>query len=266
MTLGLVAALAACVAYGLATVLQAAGTRRAEGVRAVVQPLVLAGLALDGVAFLVSLVAYRQLPLVTVQVVIAASLVVTVLAAPLAVHVPLRARDVAVSAGVVLGLGLVSAGTSERPTPPLHGTGAGLVVGASVALVAALALAYRRGSAALLATLAGLGYSAVAVAARGASTSGGPWHVVLQPLAVAMVAGGAVGVLGYLHSLEHGRVGLSAGVLSVVEVAVPAVVGVAVLGDQLRPGAAGVWAVVGAVLALAGCVVLGHSPAVRATA
>jgi hypothetical protein len=264
--LGMVAAVVACVAYGLATVLQAAGTRRAAGMRALLQPLVVAGLALDGVAFLVSLLAYRHLPLVTVQVVIAAALVVTVLTAPLAVHVPLRAQDVAVSAAVVVGLGLVSAGTSEHAARQLHGVGVTIVVVAAVALAATLGLAYRRGSAALLATLAGLGYSGVAVAARGASTSGGLWHVLFQPLTAVMVIAGAVGVLGYVRSLERGRVGLSAGVLAVVQVAVPAAVGVAALGDGLRPGAAGVLAVVGAVVAVAGCVLLGHSPAVRATA
>ncbi|WP_218780035.1 hypothetical protein, partial [Cellulomonas iranensis] len=99
-----------------------------------------------------------------------------------------------------------------------------------------------------------------AIAARGAHASGGLLDTVLQPLAIAIVACGAVGVLAYLRALERGSAGSMAAVLSVTEVVVPGAVGVAVLGDTVRAG----WAVpvVSAlVLAIAACVVLATSPA-----
>ena len=70
---GLLAAVGASVAYGVATLLQAVGARRAGGLAALRQPAVLGGLALDGAAFLVSLLAFARLPLFVVEAVIAAT-------------------------------------------------------------------------------------------------------------------------------------------------------------------------------------------------
>jgi len=67
-------------------------------------------------------------------------------------------------------------------------------------------------------------------------------------------------VLAYLRALERGPAGGVAALSSVVEVLVPGVVGVAVLGDTVRAG----WAVpvaLAVVAAVAGCVVLARSPA-----
>ena len=71
MIVGLLAAIGASVGYGVATVLQALGARRSAGLSALRQPAVLGGFALDGLSFLVSLLAFARLPLFLVETVIA---------------------------------------------------------------------------------------------------------------------------------------------------------------------------------------------------
>jgi drug/metabolite transporter (DMT)-like permease len=260
VVLALLAATVAAVGYGVSTVMQAVATRRAQGLTALRQPLVVGALVIDGAAWLLSLVALDRLPLFVVQALLASSVVVVVLLARTVLGAPTRGRDVGAIVAVVGALVVLAAGSGEQPavTPP-SGFTTGMLVASGV-LVAATVAAYARGGALLLATLGGLGYSGAAIAARGAHASGGLLDTVLQPLAIAIVACGAVGVLAYLRALERGSAGSMAAVLSVTEVVVPGAVGVAVLGDTVRAG----WAVpvvAALVLAIAACVVLATSPA-----
>ena len=70
MVLSIAAAVAAALAYAVSTIMQAVAMRRAHGLAAARHPLVLGGLALDGVAFLLSLLALDHLPLFVVQAVV----------------------------------------------------------------------------------------------------------------------------------------------------------------------------------------------------
>jgi drug/metabolite transporter (DMT)-like permease len=256
----LLAAAGAAVGYGVSTVMQAVGARRSGGMASLTQPLVLVALVIDGLAWLLSLLALDVLPLFVVQAVLASSVVVVVVLARVVLHAPVRRRDWVAVGVVVAALAVVAGGSGEQPAPaPPAGFTTGMLVAAG-ALVVGTALAYRRGSAVLLALLSGLGYSGAAIAARAAHASGDLLDTVLQPLAVVIVVCGAVGVLAYLRALERGSVGGSAAVLSVVEVVVPGAVGLVLLGDVIKPG----WALpVGAALvaALAACGVLASSPA-----
>jgi drug/metabolite transporter (DMT)-like permease len=260
----LAAALGAAVGYGISTVLQAVGTRRARGLAVARQPLVVAGLVMDGAAWLLSLAALDRLPLFVVQTTLASSLVVVVLLAARVLDARLRPRDTAAVGAVVAALVILAAGAGDQPAspPPPGFTPAVLVAGGVLAL--GVVAAYRAGPPALLAGLGGLGYSGAAVAARGSHASGGLLDAVLQPSAAAVVVCGVVGTVAYLRALERGTVGAVAAVEAVVEVVVPGVVGVALLGDTVRAG----WSVpvlAAAVVAGVGCVVLATSPANAAT-
>jgi len=260
VTLALLAAVAAAVGYGVSTVLEAVGARRSPGASALRQPLVLGALVLDGAAWLASLLALDRLPLFAVQAIQASSVVVVVVLARIVLHAPTRRRDVVAVAVVVAALVVVALGSGEQPavTPPTGFT-TGMLVASAVLAVATVA-AYARGGALVLTLLAGLGYSGAAVAARGAHASGDLLATVTQPLAIAIVVCGAVGVLGNLRALERGSASGVAALSSVIEVLVPGVVGVGVLGDTVRHG----WVVpvaLAVVAAVAGCVVLAQSPA-----
>ncbi|ARU51618.1 hypothetical protein CBR64_09155 [Cellulosimicrobium cellulans] len=260
MILSLLAAVAASVLYAVSTIMQAVATRRAHGLAAVAQPLVIGGLVVDGVAWLLSLLALDHLPLFVVQAVVAASLVVVVLLARLVLGATLRRTDLVAMGVVVAGLVVLALAAGEQPaTHPPAGFATWVnVAGAAVAV--GTAAAYRRGHPVLLAVLGGLGYSVAAVAARGAHASGDLLDTVFQPLAIAIVLGGVAGALAYLRALERGAVGTVAATVSVLEVLVPGIVGLAVLGDVVRSGWA-VPAVIATLAAVGGCVVLATSPA-----
>ncbi len=263
MILGLVAALASSAGYGLATLLQAKGTRAATGRTGLIHPVVALGLALDGACFLLSLLAYARVPLFLVQTVLAAALVVTVLLAPRMLGVAVRRSDLAAAGVVVLALTVLAGAAGDaRPRTPPAGFAAALLVGTLV-LAAGTALALRRGPAWLLSLLAALGYSGVALAARGAHGGDSLLAVVAQPLALVIVGSGAVAVMAYLGALRRGSAGMAAAIVAVVEVLVPGTLGMVLLGDQVRPGWAGA-AALGVAVAVAGCVVLAGSPAAAA--
>lgn len=263
--LGPTLALVACLMYGGATLLQAAGTRRAEGLGAFVQPLVVVGLVIDGLAFGVSLLAYEKAPLFEVQTIIAAAVVVSVLGAPRVLPgVALRRVDLVGAAVVVLGLVVVAAAAGpDASVEPPSGFVTVLLVLTGV-LVVATAASYRWAPSWLMAVLAGLGFSLVAVGARPAEDGTSFWQMVLSPIALVVLGGGAVGVVGNIRALERGSVAIAASVVSVIEVVIPSVIGIAVLGDGVRSGW-GVPLVLGIAVALGGCVLLSASPANTAT-
>ena len=264
MIVAICAAVVASVAYGVSTIMQAVATGRASGMAVVRQPLVIAALVIDGLAWLLSLVALHRLPLFVVQALIASSLVVVVVLARFVLGTRMRPVDTGAVVLVVGSLVVLALAGGDQPavTPPDGFTPA--MLAAAGLLVLALAAAYRRGHPLLLAAIAGLGYSGAAVAARAAHAAGGLLDIVLQPLALVIVVSGAVGAVAYLRALERGPVGSAAATESVLEVVVPGVVGIVVLGDTVRHGWAPA-AVVGSLLALAGCVVLAMSPANAAT-
>jgi drug/metabolite transporter (DMT)-like permease len=259
----LLAAFGASAGYAVATILQALGTRRSTGLRALAQPLVLLGLALDGASFLLSLVAYARLPLFLVQTVIAASVAfVVVLAVPL-LKVSLRRRDVVAVVAVVAGLvGLALIGSDQPPATPPPGFTAAMLAGLAV-LAVALGLGYRSGPAWLFGTISALGYAGVAIAARGARTSGSWSELVAQPLTIAVVGFGVIAFTAYVRALDVGPVTLAASLVAVIEVAVPGVAGLFLFGDNV-PADASLPGALAVLVALAGCVVLGSSPATAA--
>jgi drug/metabolite transporter (DMT)-like permease len=258
--LSLLAAVAASVLYAVSTIMQAVAMRRTSGLAAMTQPLVIGGLLVDGVAWLLSLLALDHLPLFVVQAIVAASLVAVVLLARLVLGATLRRTDVVAMGITVAGLVVLSLAAGEQPaTHPPAGFSTWVNV-AAVVIALGTAAAYRRGHPMLLAALGGLGYSVAAVAARGAHASGDLLDTVLQPLAVAIVLGGVAGALAYLRALERGSVGSVAAMVSVLEVLAPGIVGLTVLGDVVRDGWA-VPAVVAALAAVGGCVLLAMSPA-----
>jgi drug/metabolite transporter (DMT)-like permease len=275
--LGIGAALVAAVAYGLASVLQAVGARRAETAAApgagaeagglARQPAYLVGVVLDGAAWLVSLVALRTLPLFAVQALLAGSLAVTAVLGTRVLGVRLgRSGAVAVLLAVV-GLALVAAGARPgRPQPAPPGTAEWcLAVAVALAVLAVVPAGWGRRwltgrtGALVLSTAAGAAYSVAALCARlvePASVLG----LLAEPATWAVVVSGVAGTLLYGRSLAGDGVVVATAALWVVEVVVGGAAGLVLLGDGVRAG----WAVpvvVGVVLSLAACVQLARPAA-----
>jgi drug/metabolite transporter (DMT)-like permease len=247
MPLALVCALVANVSYGLGTVLQSAGARRASTAahldvmlfaRLSRQPSYVAGLGLDAIGFVASLIALRTLPLFAVQAAIAGSIGVTAIAAVFVFGLRLRRSDTIALVVLMTGLGLlaVSAG-SERPAHLSRLGEWAMVAGVGVVVLAGAMAARLRGAAGGvgLAICAGLGFTGTAIAARTMHFPAVGWHVVFEPLLFALVGYGTCGMLMFASALQRGSVTATSAVTFAVETIVPSVVGLTALGDHTRP-------------------------------
>ncbi len=266
MILGLGCALFAAVAYGSASVLQAVAAQRTEQgsgldprlmVRLARSVPYLSGLGLDLAGFVASLVALRTLPLFLVQSAVASSVGVTAVIAA-AIGVRLRGREVA--SLIVLAAGLVMLALSAQPEQgaPITLTYRWGLLASVVLLGAAGAIAARHGgrsSAPALAFLAGLAFTVVAVSARSLALPSPLWQIVADPGLWAILAHSALGMLLFATALQRGSVTTAVALMFAVETVVPAVIGLAFLGDRTRAGYAPI-AAVGFILTIAGTLAL----------
>jgi drug/metabolite transporter (DMT)-like permease len=282
------------VCYGVASVMQAIAVRAAsrrsmaqvaqagEGVdagllvRMARQGLFLASVAIDVVGFVGQLIALRRLPLFAVQAIMASNLAVTAVCAAWLMKARLAIREWLAVVGVVAGVSLLglSAG-SEGAARVGREFELGLIVavaavGVSGFVVARLPNPVRTPA---LGAIAGLGYGALAVAAR-ILPGFGPLQLVTSPAAYTVAAAGIVSFLLYATALEGGSVTTATAAVILAETAPPAIVGVLFLGDKTRPGLTAV-AVLGFALAVVCALALarfgeaserhqaGHAPAER---
>lgn len=270
MTLSLIAAVAGALLYGVASVMQAVAVRRSGGLNALRHPLYLAGLVCDGAAWVASLLALHALPLFTVQAILAGSVAVTVVLARLVLAAVVRRVDL-VAVGVVVVTLAVLALAAGPDAGGETAASAGFIATTLVALgvlVAAAALTYRAGHGIWFAALAGLASSGAAVSARAAhlaipSGAAGVLDIARQPLVWAIVGFGLLTIVTFARSIERAAVGPVMAILSVIDVIVPAGIGLAVLGDAVRSGWA-LAAVAATVAAVVASAVLALSPATEA--
>ncbi len=255
MVTGLAAAAAAAVLFGLGALTQARASRDLEvaglGVLAFVRVavrhrLIWVTAAMYLAGFTGHVIAIQQLPLYLAQAGIALSLPVTVLGAVLLTERVLLGQWAGVVA-VLAGLALLvyAAGETGHPArtwwfPVL------LWVGVVLTLAPPLLGRAIRGPA--VGALAGLAYAGCAIGVKGIDSLTDPYGLAC---ATAVAAYGIGGFWLYSLALDRGSVSSATAPLVTAEVAGPAVVGLAVLGDEVREG----WwpgLVLGVVLSVAG--------------
>ncbi len=284
MLVGLLAAAGAALCYGVSSVLEAVAARRAEAVQGLDPRLLvrllrsstyLAGILLDGLGFVLSLVAVRSLPLFVVQSVVASFLAITAVLGALFLRMPLSRADRYGIAVVVAGLVLVAlSATEDRSVDVSDAEQWGLLVATVLLALAAAPLARLPGGAGAraLGAVAGLAFGATAIASRMLPGDLSPSHVldevdrlVRSPATYALAVAGVVATLAYSIALQRGSVTQATAPLVVGETVAPALVGLLLLGDQPRPGWGAV-ACVGFVLAVAGAVSLSRHGEVEPSA
>lgn len=292
MIIGVLAALFACLAYGVSSVLQAYGARQSkqravaagiEGfetetgapsmkstIAAALTVAFLVGTCLDVFGFIGGAVSARLIPLFLSQTIISANLVVTAILGIFVLGINLHRRDwVAIS---VVILALFALGFSAEP----EGTGRdsavfhwSLLVITVVLMAGSAGLIHWLGSRAAVAAglCAGTMFGVVAISVRvmhGISDFD-PVEILADPAAYALVISGIGGF--YLHTvaLQLGSVNGATAALVVGETVVPGIVGIVWLGDNALPGRT--WlAVLGFVFAVVGAVAVAWSGAVEASA
>lgn len=264
---GMVCALGAAVCFGTATVLQAIAARTAAAtgtggdaallLRALRQWRYLAGLALDGLGFLLQIAALRSIPIYAVGAALASSLAVTAVVAARLLKVRLSRVEWGAVAVVCAGLALLGlASGTEGDT----GGSAALEWAMLAAAFGVLSLGAaggrlpERGRALALGLGAGFGFGVVEVAVR-LIGSLAPSDLLANPATYALLLGGGAAFLLLTSALQRGSVTTATAGMVIGETIGPALVGVVWLGDRTRDGLA--WAaVLGFAIAVAGALAL----------
>ncbi|QMU79405.1 hypothetical protein GXW83_30545 [Streptacidiphilus sp. PB12-B1b] len=270
MLFGLVMALAAALFFGVAMVLQALGAQRhspaADGsgllgtVRAMVNLPFAAGLLLDGLGFVAQLIALRSLPLYVVQAALAGALAVTAVLGAAMLKIRLGRAEWLGVAGVCVGLAVLGATAGaeghRQPSTAFH-----WMLLAAVAVIAAVGgFVWRLREplrAAVMGALCGLGFGVVGLAVRVLPAVHGMDLVPLltDPATYALLAGGAVSFVFMTEGVRGGKVTTATAAMVLGETALPAVLGVVLLGDRTRPGMVPL-AIAGFAVAVAGALAL----------
>jgi hypothetical protein len=255
VTWGLLSALAAAAAFGVGALLQAIAARReptAAGVdlrllvRLLRHPAYVVAVVLYLSGFLLHLVALRTAPLFLAQAAISSSVAVTAVLAARVVGALFGAVERLAVVGVCVGLFVLAVSADSHGDVSTTARERSLLLVATAAVVGLGRFVGRfHGEAAstLLSLLSGCGYAIVAVSARVVPDLA-PGTLVRDPATYALVVSGTVAFLLYSTALQRAGVLVTTSALVVTQTAVPAVVGVVLLGDQVQAG----WGV-GAVLA-----------------
>ena len=264
----MICALGSAVCFGTASVFQAVAARStAPGTGSGVDPALLlravrqwryvVGLGLDGLGFLLQIVALRSIPIYAVGAALAASLAVTAVVASRMLRV--RLSGVEWAAVGVVGAGLAMLGLASGD----EGKGVGsttlryVLLGVAVGVLLLGALAGRlpgRGRALALGLGAGFGFGVVEVAVR-LIDDVSPGTLVRNPACYALLVGGGAAFLLLTSALQRGSVTTATAGMVIGETIGPALVGVVWLGDRTRDGLE--WlAVLGFVVAVVGALAL----------
>ena len=261
MVLGLLCAVGAALSYGLGDLLEQVGARRAgasEGLdprlllRAAKQAVWVAGLSLDGVGFLLAIIALQHLPLFAVQAALASSIAVTAVLAAVFLHTPVTRPQRVPLVAVGMGLLLVAAAASPDHATDVGGGRFVFVLGVPFMILLAGAMG-RVGTgdraAARLGAAAGLSFAGAYSGARVLDVPDPVWQLVTEPLLWAIAAYGIIGVLLLSTAFQRGHVTVVIAATFSVETVVPSVLGLLFFGDRAR---AGLWPVAAAGFLLTG--------------
>lgn len=270
MLIGFFLALGCSVCYGAASVLQAVAARSVEaggtsGVdaallwRAIRQWRYVAGIGLDGLGFVLQVLALRLVPIYVVAAALAASIAVTALVSVWVLSARLSRAEWAAVGVVCVSLAALAA--AAGPGHFRHGP-----AGLGWALIGVVAALFLGGAAAgwlrdreralALGLAAGTGFGVVEIGVRLVDEID-PTKAAFyaNPALYAAAGGGLAGFLLFTSALQRGSVTTTVAAMVVGETIAPALVGVVWLGDTARPGW-GWLVIVGFVVAVAATLLL----------
>ncbi|MFE5187256.1 hypothetical protein [Streptomyces sp. NPDC056628] len=261
-------ALGAALCFGAATVLQAMAARTASArgggggeagvlLRSLRQWRYLAGLGLDGLGFVLQVVALRSLPLYAVSAALASSLAVTAVVAARLLRVRLSRAEWGAVAVVCAGLAMLGLASGAEGDKGGSDALKFAMLGVAVAVLGVGLAGGRlpeRGRGLVLGLAAGFGFGVVEVSVR-LIDSATPGHLLANPATYALLLGGGAAFLALTSALQRGSVTVATAALVIGETVGPALVGVVWLGDRTREGLT--WlAVLGFLVSVAGALAL----------
>ena len=220
----------------------------------------LIGIALDGLAWVLTLIAVHSLPLFVVQPIVAFGVVVTALVERFAFKRKLSVQSIAAIGVTVLGLLLLATAAAPEAARSVGGLARWCIIVAPVlfAILGAIYVRIQKGYAAtILAALSGLCFGGTAVVGRMLSFSPPYWHVIVNPLFIALLAYGLVAILLFTIALQRQRASVVNAVMITFETLAPTIIGLVFLGDHPR---AGLWPAMltGGIFAVSGTLFFAH--------
>lgn len=269
---GLVSALGAAVAFGVGALLQAVAARREAPtagvdvrllIRLLKHPVYIGAVVLYLAGFVMHLVALRTAPLFLAQAVISSSVAVTAVLASTVLGAAFGRVEAAAVVAVCTGLFVLAvAAQSHGDVTTTAGQRSVLLVATAVVVVLGQAVGrvHTEWAAVVLSLLSGAGYAIVAVSAR-VLPDLSIGTLVTDPATYSLCIAGVMAFLLYSTALQRAGVLATTAALIVTQTAVPAVVGVLLLGDSVQAGW-GVAAVGAFGVAVAGIVTLSRQDTV----
>ena len=199
----------------------------------------LLGLGLDGLAWLLTLVAVHNLPLFVAQPIIALSIVVTVLIDRLLLHHRLTKRAIVALLCIVGGIGLLAMAATPETAQAVGAVVRWVIIGFPVVLAVAGTLLVKnnhRYASVALGALSGIGFGGTAITGRMLSFGQPYWHVLVNPLLWSLLAYGLVGLLLFTIALQRQLASTINAAMVAFETVVPILVGIILLGDTPKNG------------------------------
>ena len=235
-------------AYGIANLLQSAAAARTTVhhtfdpsllLRLAGQRTYLIGIGCQLLGFVFAFLARRDLPLFVVQASVAAGLGVTALLGVLMLKWALPGAEIALLALLLGGITALVLSAQPAHARPLGTAG---VVGLSAALAAiavagffAVRLHGALGSV-VLGSLAGIAFSAAAIAARPLAGEHSVAGVFTNPLLYLLIVHSIVGQLLLGLAMQRGSTTAAVAAMDAAGAVPAAVIGLLLLGDQIHPG------------------------------
>ncbi|HEX5540302.1 MAG TPA: hypothetical protein VFX60_01865 [Micromonospora sp.] len=236
------------VGYGVANLLQSVAATRTTVhhtfdpgllLRLASHRTYLVGLGCQFVAFALAFLARRDLPLFLVQASVAAGLGVTAVLGVLLLGWRLPAAEVALLALLFAGITALVLAARPAPSRPLGPSGM-IALAATIGVIALLGVFAARlhgvpGSVAL-GSLAGLAFSAAAVAARPLASVASVEEFLRHPLLYLLIAHSVLGQLLLGLAMQRGSTTAAVAAMDAAGAVPAAIVGLLLLGDKIWPG------------------------------
>ncbi len=235
-------------AYGIANLLQSvAATRTATTdnldpgllLRLFGNRTYLLGLLCQIFGFFFALAARRDLPLFLVQSAVTAGLCVTALLGVITLKWKLPPAEIALLTLVVLGIGALAASAEPSKGEQLGLRGIiALVVALAVIAFGSIFAGRIKGvlGSVVLGSIAGLCFSSAAIAARPLAGAHSIAEFVLNPLLYLVIAHSLTGQLLLGLAMQRGSTNAAVAGMDAAGAVPAAVIGLVLLGDQMRPG------------------------------
>lgn len=246
--IALLSAFGCAICNGIAAVFQKIGADKQEKATSLQTGLLikllqdwpyLLGIALDGLAWILTLIAVHSLPLFVVQPIVAFGVVVTAVFESVLFHKKMRRQTIIAIGCITFGLILLATTAKAETAAHVSHTLRMAVIIAPLLLAAIGAIFVKFVSHAatiVLAAVSGLAFGGTAIVGRILHFSAPYTHVFISPLFAALVGYGLIGILLFTVALQRHHASVVNAVMITFEALAPIVIGLLFLGDSPRQG------------------------------